>query len=68
MCESDVMEFRKAVRGHLLTAGFTNPELYFERMMGDTYASYWGDGLRRIEAFYEADTSVKAYELEFIAS
>lgn len=68
MCECDMMELRKTVRNHLLSVGFSNPELYFERMMGNTYASYWGDGLRRIEAFRTPDTTVTAYELTFIAA
>lgn len=68
MCERNMMELRKVVRNHLLAAGFGDPQLYFERMMGDTYASYWGDGLRRIEAFYPPDTFVTAYELAFVTA
>lgn len=65
MYDVKMMEHRKAVRTYLIRAGYVNPQLYFERMIHNTYASYWGDGLRRLEAFKDENATIKAYELAF---
>ncbi|MGN1158341.1 MAG: hypothetical protein ACI4TK_19385, partial [Agathobacter sp.] len=59
-------KFRRRCKEALEESGYRNPQLFFERN-GREYASYWGEGMRRMEViFYKDAKSVHIYELKFL--
>ena len=51
----------------LVTYGYTEPKLFFEKKSKKLYQSYWGDGDRRMEVLYGGhENKVIITELKYI--
>lgn len=61
-------QYRKQCREALITSGYHDPQLFFDRVLarGGKYTSYWGDGMSRMEVIcFKKSGAVHIFKLKF---